>query len=75
MSVNQSRTLGMNLPRGVRGDRIEAALNIMREEEDRSMSKTILRIVVKAIADREPEFHEEVMAIAHTYSRGGEADE
>ena len=69
MASSKNRTLAMNLPRGEAGNRIEAALNIMMDEEDRSMSKTLLRIVVKCISDREPAFHVEVQERASEFER------
>lgn len=75
MSNVKNRTLAVNLPRGDVGQRVETALNIMMEEEDRSMSKTILRILIKAIASREPEFHAEVMERFDEFDRGGDDGE
>jgi hypothetical protein len=69
MSSVKNRTMGMNLPRGESGDRIEAALHIMCEEDDRSMSKMLLRIIVKHIGTREPAFHEEVLERAPEYTQ------
>jgi len=76
MATNKTRTLAVNLPRGEAGQRIEAALNIIMEEEDRSMSKTILRILIKNISQRDPAFHERVIeeanAINEERGNGGE---
>jgi hypothetical protein len=69
MSSVKNRTLGVNLPRGEAGDRIEAALQLMREEEDRSMSNLLLHIIRQAIVKRDVEFHEEVLKRAPQYSR------
>ena len=65
MASSKNRTLAVNLPRGEAGQRIEAALQIIMEEEDRSMSKVILRILIKAISSREPAFHQLVIEQAN----------
>jgi hypothetical protein len=60
MKYKDTRHIALNLPKGPRGDRVQAAIFMLREEEDRSMGMVVLRIVEEYIGKQGEEFHNKV---------------
>ncbi len=58
--MTRSKSVGVNIPLDDRGDRVFDALRMMKINEDRSMSRIILRIIEKHIAKLDAGFQNQL---------------
>jgi hypothetical protein len=58
-----TRHIALNLPRTEVGDRLQAAILMEHDENERSLSKVIIRIVSLYVASQDRDYHDRVDAV------------